>query len=109
MAYHEEESTKLRRQSSKQAIALAIEGRWREAVAANQSFIESFPDDVDAYNRLGRAHMELGEYSLAREAYEKATKVDPYNTIARKNLNRLSRLGGTVVTSGGGQDKLDKV
>ena len=108
MAYHEEESTKLRRQSSKQAIALAMEGRWREAVTANQSFIESFPDDVDAYNRLGRAHMELGEYSLAREAYEKATKVDPYNTIARKNLNRLSHLGKTVVDSKGGrQEKVE--
>ena len=103
MAYHEEESTKLRRQTSKQAIALAMEGRWREAVTANQSLIESFPDDVDAFNRLGRAHMELGEYALAREAYEKATKVDPYNTIARKNLNRLARLGKARGDSKGGR------
>jgi len=108
MAYHEEESTKLRRQSSKQAIALAMEGRWREAVTANQSLIESFPDDVDAFNRLGRAHMELGEYALARQAYQKAVKVDPYNTIARKNLNRLSRLGKTEVDSSrGGQEKVE--
>ena len=107
MAYHEEETTKLRRQTSKQAIALAMEGRWREAVTANQSLIESFPDDVDAFNRLGRAHMELGEYSLAREAYEKAIKVDPYNTIARKNLNRLSHLGEAEVNSGGSLDKVE--
>ncbi|MEK7352933.1 MAG: tetratricopeptide repeat protein, partial [Chloroflexota bacterium] len=101
-------STKLRRQTSKQAISLAMEGRWREAVAANQSLIESFPDDVDAFNRLGRAHMELGEYALAREAYEKATRVDPYNTIARKNLNRLSHLGKAVVESKrGGQEKVE--
>ena len=66
MAYHEEESTKLRRQTSKQAIALAMEGRWREAVTANQSLIDAFPSDVDAYNRLGRAYMELGEYAIAR-------------------------------------------
>ncbi|HLB28011.1 MAG TPA: tetratricopeptide repeat protein, partial [Dehalococcoidales bacterium] len=92
MAYHEEESTRLRRQTSRQAIALAMEGRWREAVTANQHLIESFPNDVDAYNRLGRAHMELGEYALAKEAYQKAIKVDPYNTIAQKNLNRLSHL-----------------
>ncbi len=108
MAYHEEESTKLRRQTSKQAISLAMEGRWREAVTANQSLIESFPDDVDAFNRLGRAHIELGEYALAREAYENATKVDPYNTIARKNLNRLSHLGKAVVdTRRGGQEKVE--
>lgn len=107
MAYHEEETTKLRRQSSKQAIALAMEGRWREAITANQSLIESFPDDVDAYNRLGRAHMELGEYGLAREAYEKAVKVDPYNTIASKNLNRLSHLREAEVDSGGSLDKVE--
>lgn len=107
MTNFEEESTKLRRQSSKQAIALAMEGRWREAVTANESLIESFPNDVDAYNRLGRAHMELGEYSLAREAYEKAIKVDPYNTIARKNLNRLSHLGEAEVDKVGSLDKVE--
>ncbi len=98
MSYQEEERTRLRRQSSRQAIALAMQGRWQEAVATNKSIIESFPNDVDAYNRLGRAYMELGEYSLAREAYEKAAKLDPYNNIAKKNLTRLSRLGEGVVS-----------
>lgn len=107
MAYHEEEQTRLKRQSSKQAIALAMEGRWQEAVAANKSLIEGFPNDVDAYNRLGRAHIELGEYSLAREAYERGLEVDPYNTIAKKNLNRLSLLGETVVDSEAGLDKVE--
>jgi len=93
MAYQEEEQVKLRRQSSKQAIALAMQGRWREAVAANVSIINNFPNDVDAYNRLGRAHMELGEYPQAREAYSRAIELDPYNIIAKKNLHRLSHLG----------------
>jgi tetratricopeptide (TPR) repeat protein len=107
MSYQEEERTRLRRQSSKQAIALAMQGRWREAVAANKSLLESFPNDVDAYNRLGRAFMELGDYSLAREAYETAIELDPYNIIAQKNLNRLSYLGETVVGSDGGFDKVE--
>lgn len=93
MAYQEEEQVRLRRQRSKQAIALAMQGRWREAVAANEDIITSFPGDVDAYNRLGRAHIELGEYALAKEAYTKATELDPYNIIAQKNLQRLSYLG----------------
>jgi len=93
MAYQEEEQVRLRRQRSKQAIALAMQGRWREAVAANQDIIASFPGDVDAYNRLGRAHIELGEYALAKEAYEQAIELDPYNIIAQKNLQRLSYLG----------------
>jgi tetratricopeptide (TPR) repeat protein len=93
MAYQEEEQVRLRRQRSKQAIALAMQGRWREAVAANQEIITSFPNDVDAYNRLGRAYIELGEYSQAREAYGRAIELDPYNVIAQKNLRRLPYLG----------------
>ncbi len=99
MTYQEIEKTKLRRESSKQAIALAMKGRWWEAVAANKSVIENFPNDVDAYNRLGRAYMALGEYALAREAYEKAVENDPYNTIARKNLNRLAHLAEDMARS----------
>jgi len=92
MSYQEEEQARLIRQRSKQAIALAMQGRWREAMAANKSLIESFPNDVDAYNRLGRAYMELGEYAQSREAYRRAVELDPYNNIAQKNLQRLTRL-----------------
>lgn len=99
MVYENEEQARLIRQSSQQAIALAIAGRWREAVAANKGIIESYPNDVDAYNRLGRAYMELGEHSLAREAYSLAKGLDPYNIIADKNLRRLS---GQVTVGGGG-------
>ncbi len=108
MTYHEDERTRLRRQSSKQAIALAMEGRWREAVEANESLIESFPNDVDAYNRLGRALMELGEYSLSRTAYEKSLKLDTYNIIARKNISRLSLLVEDK-TESNGESVPDKV
>jgi tetratricopeptide (TPR) repeat protein len=93
VTYQEEEQVRIRRQRSKNAIALAMQGRWREAVAANQEIIESFPNDVDAYNRLGKAYTELGEYALAREAYTKAIGLDSYNIIAQKNLRRLSYLG----------------
>ncbi len=97
MSYHEEPQGRLRRLHSKQAIALAMQGRWQEAIAANKRITESFPHDVDAYNRLGRACIELGEYSLAREAYTQALALDPANTIAEKNLRRLSQLGKTAV------------
>ena len=107
MTYQEEEQVSLRRRGSKQAIALAMQGRWREAVAANQSLIESFPTDVDAHNRLGRAYMELGEYSRAREAYSRALELDSYNIIAKKNLSRLAQLGEGVVSPGGTFHKVE--
>jgi len=107
MTYQEEEQVGQRWRRSKQAVALAMEGRWREAVTANQDLIESFPNDVNAYNRLGRAYMELGEYSKAGEAYRRAIELDPYNAIAKKNLARLSRLGEVAVGLQGDADKVE--
>ena len=101
MSYQEEGQAKLRRLRAKEAIALAMQGRWREAVAINKSIVESFPHDVDAHNRLGRAYMELGEYSQSREAYSHALELDSYNVIAQKNLRRLSLLGESPVASEG--------
>lgn len=107
MSYQEEKQVRLRRQGSKHAIALAMQGRWREAVAVNKRLIESFPHDVDAYNRLGKAHMEMGEYPQAREAYSRAVELDRYSVIAKRNLRRLSHLGEAVASSESGSDKVE--
>ena len=50
----EEEKAQLRQQLSKEAIDLALQGRWEEAEAVNRDIIKRFPTDVEAYNRLGR-------------------------------------------------------
>jgi len=92
MQRDKEELARLIRQSSKQAITLAMEGRWKEAVETNRSILENFPEDVDTLNRLGRAYMELGAYSEAKSAYSQAQKLDMYNPIAEKNLKRLENL-----------------
>jgi len=92
MLHQDEEKARLRREHTKEAIALAMDSRWEEAVAANQSILQAVPTDVDALNRLGRALMELGRYKEAKAAYEKALEVDPDNGIARKNLSRLAVL-----------------
>lgn len=104
MTYQEEGQARLRRLRTKQAITLAMQGQWREAIAINKDIVEGFPNDIKAYNRLGRAYMELGEHSLAREAYSRALKLDHYNTIAKKNLRRLSLLGERPISSAGDSD-----
>ncbi len=81
---------------AKEAIALALQGQWDEAVTANRAILRLWPEDVEAYNRLGRALVEIGDYTAAREAYGHALKLDPYNNIAKKNLSRLSNLGELV-------------
>lgn len=107
MTYQQEGQAKLKQQRSKQAIALAMQGQWREAIAVNKVIIESFPNDVEAYNRLGRAYMEVGEYSQAREAYQRAMELGPYNTIAQRNLRRLEHLAETQVTTEGKSYKVE--
>ena len=101
MYYHGGE-TRLRRRRTKEAIALAMQGRWEEAITANRSIVEVFPQDINAYNRLGKAFTELGRCAEAREAYMKALAIDPKNSIARKNMRRLSLLEETCLVPGGG-------
>jgi len=67
-------------------------------VTINQSIIELFPTDIDAYNRLGRAFMELGEFRKAKDAYSRAIQQDPHNPIAQRNLQRLSLLRDSKVS-----------
>ena len=80
-----------RRAANEQAVKLAVAGRWREAAALNRELIARFGDDVEVYNRLGKAFTELGRVRDARLVYEKALEVDPTNAIARRNLDRLSQ------------------
>jgi hypothetical protein len=97
MPDREEDKARLRRKASQEAISLAMQSRWQEAVTVNQSIIELFPTDIDAYNRLGRAFMELGEFAKAKEAYSRGLELDPDNAIAQKNLQRLSLLSTSKV------------
>ncbi len=101
MAYQEEKQVRIRRQIAKQAIATAMQSNWQESIALNKQIIGNFPNDVEAYNRLGKAYLELGQFKESKEAYTHALQLDQYNLIARKNLQRLARLGkGTIDLKG---------
>jgi len=93
MVFQAEDRTKAKKQHADAAIQMALQGRWAEALQVNQVIVQSFPTDVDAYNRLGKALTELGRYDEARGAYMKALEIDSLNSIARKNLSRLATLG----------------
>lgn len=80
----------LRRQAD-EALRLAVQGEWEQAAEANRRILQVSSRDVDAYNRLGKALMELGRFAEAREAYQAATELDPGNAIARRNLMRLEQ------------------
>lgn len=81
-----------RKELEEQAIRMALDGRWEEAERLNRTFLEQYPDNVDALNRLGKALMEQGLYKEAYETYGRTLELDSYNRIARKNRVRLELL-----------------
>ena len=87
-----EDKARIRRDKTKDAITLALASRWEEAVALNRELIGNFPRDVEAYNRLGKALSELGQYKEAKDAFRQTLEISPTNGIARKNLHRLAQL-----------------
>ncbi len=93
MTLSSDDRARLRKQRTDQAIQFAIQNRWEDAAAANRQLLAVFPNDTEAWNRLGKSLGELGRYDEARAAYGKTIEVDPVNQIARKNLKRLEGMG----------------
>ncbi|MHB8575402.1 MAG: tetratricopeptide repeat protein [Dehalococcoidia bacterium] len=103
MVYQTDDAARIRRQRSEQAIKLAMQSRWEDAVVVNLSILElTNQRDGDAFNRLGRALMALGRMKDAREAYGRALQIDPMNQIARKNLATLEKKVETTADGSGG-------
>lgn len=86
------EHLKPRSQYTDEAVQLAIAGRWDDAVKLNKFIVESFGADEETQNRLGKALSELGKLKDAKAAYEVALKLNPMNTIAKKNAARINTL-----------------
>jgi len=99
MVYQEAEDVRTLKVKTREAIALAMDSKWDEAIAVNRELIQASPDNLDAYNRLGKALLEAGDPKGARAAFGRSLAVDPTNTIARKNLDRLA--SGNNATGGG--------
>ena len=86
------EHLKPRSQYAEDAVQLAIAGKWEEAVKLNKFIIDNFGPDEETQNRLGKALSELGKLKDAKAAYEAALKLNPMNSIAKKNAARINAL-----------------
>ena len=86
------EPTRPRSQYVDDAIRLAMESRWEEAVELNRSILELFGPDDQTHNRLGKALTELGKLEDARGEYDAALKLNPFNQVAKKNRSKLEVL-----------------
>ena len=102
-----EEKARLKKQWTDLAIQQALASQWEEAVITNRNILNLFPSEPEAYNRLGKAYSELGQYAEARQAYTQTLKYSPDNTIARKNLERLAQLQEERVQIHTGAERID--
>ena len=88
------ERIKPRAQYVDEAIELALQNKWTEAVQMNRGIMDRFGPDEDTLNRLGKAYTELGQHDEAVDAYKSTLKMNPVNPIAQKNLAKLQALRG---------------
>ena len=77
---------------ARNAIDLATKGRWADALQINRQILDLDPSDCGAWNRMGKALIQLGRYPGARNAFAETLRLDPSNGIARKNLEKLEGL-----------------
>lgn len=89
----------MRAQLRDQAVKLAMDSRWADAARANREHIRLFGDESEVLNRLGKALTELGQITDARASYARAIELEPTNTIARRNLDRLAGMKDSAVAA----------
>lgn len=85
-----------------QANNAAVAGNFHTAITLNEEIITQTPEDVDAYLRLGFAHLQINDLENSKKAYKQALKLEPINQIARNNLDKIKVL---EKAEGSGEDE----
>jgi len=75
-----------------QAIKLALESNWDDAININKEILTENPHDLDTLKRLAYAYMQAGRLVDAKEIYTQIIELDKTNPIATKNLKKLLAL-----------------
>lgn len=79
-----------------QAISLALNQNWSEAVDVNLEILDSEPFHIPTLNRLAKAYKEAGDIEKSASTYKQVLQIDPYNNIAKKNLAQLKNYQAQV-------------
>jgi hypothetical protein len=66
-------------------------GRFAESLAASHRALSFAPDDVNAYNNVCVAQLQLGDLTRATEACNMALQLDPGNELTHGNLAWIER------------------
>ena len=73
------------------AVEAALHQNWPDAIEFNLDILNLEPADIPTLNRLAKAYQESGEITKAINICERVLLLDRFNTIAQKNLVRLSQ------------------
>jgi type IV pilus assembly protein PilF len=84
-------------------VSVAQRGLWREAIYRWERAVEIDPSYAAAYNDLAVAYEHEGELAKAKDAYEKALKIEPNNTQIRQNYELFKEINDRA----GGDRKSD--
>lgn len=80
------------RQQVEFGIAVAQRGLWREATFRWLRATELDPSYAQAFNNLAIAYEQQGELTKAREAYEKALRLEPNNPLIKQNYELFKEI-----------------
>jgi Flp pilus assembly protein TadD len=59
------------------------------AVEKLQMYVDATPHDADGYNLLGYSYRELGHFDLAKQAYDRALRLNPGHLGVHEYLGEL--------------------
>jgi tetratricopeptide (TPR) repeat protein len=79
------------------AIEAAMLSNWPKAVELNLDLLKENQQDVEALNRLAQAYWQSRNLKKAFTAYQKVIRIEPYNPIAGKALERLKSIKKATV------------
>ncbi len=74
------------------AVDSAINLDWKEAIKINLQIIKLDPKSMAAYLRIGYAYLQSNRIIDSKKYYRKALKIQPKNTVALENLERIKIL-----------------
>jgi len=78
--------------SEQNAINAAIAYQWLDAVKINKKILQSDKRNLSALLRLAYAYLQQEELNRAKKYYHQVLKIQPMNTVAKENLERINIL-----------------
>ena len=81
------------------AMSLFKEKKYKEAIDAFHSVLETEPDNADVYNNMGVAYTCIGDSEHAETYFVKAIELDPEMAQAYINLSDLYYKSGDIASA----------